>query len=125
MRSQSYPRFLRTVTIWIVLFAQVHLLLIVVLHRHETFSWPKGAPASQRASLCVLWCRALLQAPATSDNTPLCAACQIVRLSAVRPAVGIVADTPMDSAILANQNLLRCLTSFPPGALYGRAPPLV
>lgn len=123
VQGHSYPRFLRTVTVWTVLFAQAHLLWVAVLHRHEGFFGPAGELAPHRASLCVL-ARPTLHGPASDDATPFCAACQIIRHSALYPSVGIVADAPFESAVVAVQDLVCHLASIPPGTVYGRAPPI-
>ena len=94
---------------------QFHLLWVVVLHRHAGTGSPSRTSSIHQPN---------------SQNTPaadtglLCAACQIVRHGAVRPALSPVTLSPVAATILGAVVPASHFTSFQPGAVYGRAPPL-
>lgn len=71
-------KLLRKLMVWAAILVQVHLVFVGELHRHLVTDPLSGIQGQAREGVGV--------APATADNNPLCAACQIVRQGSVQPA---------------------------------------
>ena len=69
---------LRRLMVWATVLVQVHLFFVAELHRHLVADLPFGIQGQTREGVG--------PAPATADNNPLCAACQIARQGSVQPA---------------------------------------
>src|SRR5579872_1495432 len=109
-------RFLRCVAGGLLLL-QLNLLGISALHHHDEDDWVAGnsSPACSRAQE---------HAKQNLSDLAPCPVCQIVRLSAVRPAVVQPTPEPAQRHYFA-LDLPTVLPYSPsPAAAYGRAPPL-
>ena len=116
MRNREHLRFLRGVASGL-LFLQLNLLWTSALHHHDQDDWVAGrSPAA--------WSRTQEHPNQNLSSLAPCPVCQIVRLSAVRPAV--VHPTPEPAKYrYFNLDLPAILPqSHSPAVVYGRAPPL-
>lgn len=107
----------RDATIWLLAAMQVHLLLVLVLHHHVIPNIASGASTQVGQSHH--------GTQPLENEQSYCTACQIVRHSAVRPALG----SPMPECTIATTFLAVCridrIPSNQPIALTGRSPPRV
>ena len=105
----------RTHAAWLLLLAQISLLWLAVLHRHQEEAVSARATAVHGGG----------QWPQPTLETGLiCTACQIVRHSAARPALGTPAPNPAASTSLGVTADPSELILRQPSVVYGRAPPL-
>ncbi len=114
VRGSITNRYLRAVTTCCVLLAQVHLLWVAVLHRHEAVTVPVGATTVREV--------ARHPQPAVESGV-LCTACQIVRQSAARPAAGTPTPEPAAAVSLRPVVPSNEFYSYERTVVYGRAPP--
>ena len=77
MNRKGY-KLLREVMVWATVLVQIHLFFVAELHRHIVADPLCGIQGQVPESVG--------SAPATPDNNPLCAACQIARQGSVHPA---------------------------------------
>ncbi|PYV34925.1 MAG: hypothetical protein DMG22_04315 [Acidobacteria bacterium] len=115
MRHFHKPRFLKHVAI-LLLTLQMQLLWVAVLHSHEL---PDGIPAPQSALRQTQ--NPDLPAPAKSHY---CVVCQIVRQSAVRPALAAPVPPSVALTRLGLGASPGQVNSQLPPSIRGRAPPL-
>ena len=99
-----------------LLVLQLNLLGIAALHQHSDFSF---ATAPGPANLDKDYGH---RKPAAIDWT-LCPVCQIMRLSAARPATGSRAEAPESHVMRAAAVHLPAVFADPPAAIHSRAPP--
>lgn len=95
---------------------QMHLLWVAVVHSHEPQEGIPGAQAAFHETRDV--------GSPLANGSHYCVVCQIVRQSAVRPAV--VHPIPMPAAVMrvGSGSLSSNFDSRRPASMYGRAPPL-
>lgn len=114
LRNWNYP-IRRSAASYLLVILQVHLLGVAMLHWHGESNAPSH-------SLWAQGCDA--SAPASSDCSIPCPACQIVQTSSVQPASAAQVLPPENSVLL-----IRCMapndhSSDLPVMSYGRAPPV-
>ena len=102
---------------YLLVFLQMHLLGIAMLHRHGEM------PAPWQHVISVSACE--VQSPATSDSNLLCTACQIVQHSAAQPGSAAEALPSLASIPLVRRMVPSSYRSELPAMNHGRAPPLV
>src|SRR5579859_3355031 len=100
-----------------LLLLQLSLLTISGFHFHDEGALPNsGTPAAVRTAPAS-------HVPASSDWV-LCPVCQIMRLSAARPALASASRQSLTYSFFAFGRIpVHCL-SLRPATIYGRAPPL-
>ncbi len=115
MRHSHNSRFLKRVGI-VLLTLQMHLLWVAVLHSHE---FSEAMPASQGA-------RRQTQDPdlPVAAKSHYCVVCQIVRQSAVRPALAAPVPPSIALTSLGLSSSSDKTNSQLPPSIHGRAPPL-
>ncbi len=101
---------------YVLVFLQVHLLGVAMLHRH-------GETMSPWHGLWVSGCE--VQPSPASDGSLLCSACQIVHNGAAQPASALQVLPSSISVPLVFRLTTSNYRSELPAMSYGRAPPLV
>lgn len=100
-----------------LLLLQLSLLTISGFHFHDEGALPnRGAPAAVHAAPAS-------HLPGTSDWI-LCPVCQIMRLSAARPALASASRQSLSYSFFALGRVPVYCLSLRPATIYGRAPPL-
>ena len=116
VHQRQYLRFLRGVATGL-LFLQLNLLWTSALHHHDQDDPVVG---SSRAALS----SAQEHPSQNASSLAPCPVCQIVRLSAVRPAAAY--QTPKPARCRYFNPVLQAILPYShrPAVVYGRAPPL-
>ena len=99
----------------LVLLAQVNLLWVAAVHRHEEEAVPARATATSSGDL---------HSQPGLARSLLCAPCQIVRNGAARPTLGTPSPSPATSTSIAFTFDPGEFAFHRPAVTYGRAPPL-
>ena len=102
-------------TACLVLLAQVNLLWVAAVHRHEEEAVPARATATSSGDPH--------SRPGLARSL-LCTPCQIVRNGAARPTLGTLAPSPANSTSIAFTFHPGKFAFHRPSVTYGRAPPL-
>jgi|ERR1035441_7609389 hypothetical protein len=100
---------------YILVLLQVHLLWIVMFHRHGETPAPWHTDSVQVGGT--------QQSPA-AESTLVCTACQIVRNSAIRPATAAPLFSAALAVALSPRSAISQYHSLLPVIWYGRAPPI-
>ena len=119
MLSFLNRRWWRGATVWLLAVLQLHLLLVLVLHHHVL-----PGIALEFSSTPTTVGQAGRQSQPVGGEQGYCEACQILRHSAVRPALG--SPTPHRSSVAPLLPSLSAAVVFSSQSSpwYGRAPPL-
>ena len=104
-----------TCAAWLVLLAQVSLLWVAAVHRHEEEAVPARATATSSGDQ---------HSASGLTRSLLCTPCQIVRNGAARPTLGTLAPSPANSTSIAFTFHPGKFAFHRPSVTYGRAPPL-
>ena len=115
VRGLFRNRYLRPVITCALTLLQVNLLWLALIHRHDVFPYSTQPVTVQQGRR---------QSPLVVDSALLCNACQIVRLSALRPSVSpqvprIASLVPLRLAVFRTD-----LRGHQRLVVFGRAPPL-